>query len=378
MRVNIPDPCHENWNKMSPEGQGRFCNACEKIVVDFTNKKPLEIKEMLMQNTGKVCGRFKKSDLDKPLEEPVPVMPEKTSWFRKKWMAVVAGVAVVFAGKKAQAQEDSIVGKVMKLPAETENKTLSCKPAATVIHGIIGSTNKVTGLSEVQITVYSNGQLIQHKLVFDNDKYFLTVPEHTIWDFKITIEYNAVGYQTKVLYDVPVNKDLIAMDILMVPLSEEALAGLVPQFVAETYTMGIVAEPPQPSIHPPEEVVAGLIEVDDRWMVTYDAPPIDSTKKTTIEYTAPEPEKVVENVVSILTIKAYPNPGSGLFNINIHNSNQSEIFVYDLSGKMVLSKKTTTGLEIIDITNQPNGTYLVKVVSLEHNRAQQLKLVKMN
>ncbi|MGL4595961.1 MAG: hypothetical protein ACRCYO_00440, partial [Bacteroidia bacterium] len=41
--VQIPEPCSEDWNKMTPETQGRFCDKCCKVVVDFTEKTTTEI-----------------------------------------------------------------------------------------------------------------------------------------------------------------------------------------------------------------------------------------------------------------------------------------------------------------------------------------------
>ena len=32
----IPNPCHEDWNKMTPEDKGRHCSVCDKVVIDFT------------------------------------------------------------------------------------------------------------------------------------------------------------------------------------------------------------------------------------------------------------------------------------------------------------------------------------------------------
>ena len=35
-QYHIPEPCHEDWDAMTPEEKGRFCKVCEKSVVDLT------------------------------------------------------------------------------------------------------------------------------------------------------------------------------------------------------------------------------------------------------------------------------------------------------------------------------------------------------
>lgn len=64
-KIRIPEPCHEDWNKMTPDENGKFCSVCVKSVVDFTNKSKTEIEEYLIQNReSQICGRFKKSQID--------------------------------------------------------------------------------------------------------------------------------------------------------------------------------------------------------------------------------------------------------------------------------------------------------------------------
>lgn len=64
-KITIPEPCHENWNKMTPKDNGRFCLSCSKTVIDFTTMLPDEVQHFFIQNQSKnICGRFKKSQLD--------------------------------------------------------------------------------------------------------------------------------------------------------------------------------------------------------------------------------------------------------------------------------------------------------------------------
>ncbi len=52
-------PCHESWDKMTPQKEGRLCAACETTVVDFSSKSLEEIKAYFESNAGKnVCGRY--------------------------------------------------------------------------------------------------------------------------------------------------------------------------------------------------------------------------------------------------------------------------------------------------------------------------------
>ena len=64
-KISIPELCHENWDKMTPDATGRFCLVCNKSVIDFTNKLPEEIQHFFENNQGKkICGRLKTSQLD--------------------------------------------------------------------------------------------------------------------------------------------------------------------------------------------------------------------------------------------------------------------------------------------------------------------------
>lgn len=66
MKISIDNPCHENWEAMTPNEKGAFCLSCQKTVVDFSAKSINEIKSFFRELplTEKVCGRFANDQLD--------------------------------------------------------------------------------------------------------------------------------------------------------------------------------------------------------------------------------------------------------------------------------------------------------------------------
>lgn len=63
--LEIKNPCPKNWETMKIGLNSRFCENCQKNVIDFTKKDKKEILEYLILNrTEKICGRIYRSQLD--------------------------------------------------------------------------------------------------------------------------------------------------------------------------------------------------------------------------------------------------------------------------------------------------------------------------
>ncbi|MCG2420179.1 carboxypeptidase-like regulatory domain-containing protein [Aequorivita sp. F47161] len=65
--IRIPEPCHEDWAKMTTTEKGKFCGVCTKEVFDFTSKTDEEVVKFLSQNKN-ACGRLKKSQLNREVK----------------------------------------------------------------------------------------------------------------------------------------------------------------------------------------------------------------------------------------------------------------------------------------------------------------------
>jgi len=67
------------------------------------------------------------------------------------------------------------------------------------------------------------------------------------------------------------------------------------------------------------------------------------------------------NHTSVLNnIKIYPNPSTGIINIEDGKDSQYEVLVYDASGKLVMKTVTKT---MVDLSNFDNGLYLLKMTN---------------
>lgn len=76
LQLNIPTPCHENWDKMTTVEKGKFCGSCQKQVIDFTAMSDRELALFFKKpSTGSVCGRFMSDQLDRSIEIPKKRVP---------------------------------------------------------------------------------------------------------------------------------------------------------------------------------------------------------------------------------------------------------------------------------------------------------------
>lgn len=96
-RIQINDPCHEDWSKMSPEEQGRFCQSCQKTVVDFRTKSRDEIQAYLaskQKEDSRTCGRFYRHQLDMPKA----VEERNLRRFNSRWLSYFAAACMLAFG----------------------------------------------------------------------------------------------------------------------------------------------------------------------------------------------------------------------------------------------------------------------------------------
>ena len=78
--------------------------------------------------------------------------------------------------------------------------------------------------------------------------------------------------------------------------------------------------------------------------------------------------------VPVFPISIIPNPSTGQFNIAIDNGDVKSIHVFDITGKLILEKKTADPNIMLDLSTQSKGIYILQVETNYGKAVQKLVL----
>jgi hypothetical protein len=150
IQLNIDKPCHENWDNMHPNKDGRHCMSCQKTVVDFSNMTDREILDYISNAGSDICGRADRMQLNRSLRENN--LRKRFSW-RYIWNLVI--VVFVLAGK-AKAQGGIKFHKVAQVKKDRPEEEICLIRKPNFITGTV--KNAMTGESIPFATVMIKGK----------------------------------------------------------------------------------------------------------------------------------------------------------------------------------------------------------------------------
>lgn len=185
-KIQIINPCSQDWNQMMDFKQNKFCSKCEKEVIDFTG---FTKREIIKKITGpkEVCAKIKKSQLDLDL---------RTNRFGNRYLnkfAVLIGLGTfigfnepIFANKTEHQTElrEKTHWKSI-LPKRKLNDTI------TIIGNVIGSDS----LPLPGTNVIYKGSNISTVTDFDGD-FELKIPKEQLSKENYLI-FSFIGFKTK-------------------------------------------------------------------------------------------------------------------------------------------------------------------------------------
>ena len=199
VNISIPKPCHENWEAMTPEEQGRFCSVCSKTVIDFTKASDKEIIEHLNKDNN-ACGRFVSSQLNRDLIVP----KEKSSYWIIANATLFSFLGIGSQTAYSQVKQDTI---------QTDKKNLSQDAVKTVknpftIAGIV--SDDLGPIYGTKIVI--KGSTIGISTDFDG-KYSIEVNEGDILIFSYSGFNNVeiIADSKKTIIDVKMEEDINSM-----------------------------------------------------------------------------------------------------------------------------------------------------------------------
>lgn len=155
-KINIPKPCHQDWNKFTQTAQGKHCQVCAKTVIDFTTWEPSAISNYLLTNKEEeTCGRF----TEKQLESKLPtaeVFAKQISYFRISTLKKIAAI-FLFAfvlQNNSFANEATIHGGTTIIPTQ-----MTSFPTFKYVYKVDKPKKKVAKKKKVVTIKHTKGKI---------------------------------------------------------------------------------------------------------------------------------------------------------------------------------------------------------------------------
>lgn len=192
-RITIPEPCHENWDKMTPTEKGRFCAVCEKNLVDFTTYSTQALFREVSASSGNVCGRFRNDQLERLIYEK----PHKKTGVVKY---ALTSLLAVLAVKNSTAK---VVEAINTAEIESSNHSPGLKEPILLKYTLTvkGTLVDTTGLpygNDIQVFIKElpyetlTGQkgefkfLIREKIELDSVTFVVSPPSGEWFEIKVS------------------------------------------------------------------------------------------------------------------------------------------------------------------------------------------------
>ncbi len=206
LSINVAKPCHQSWESMMPNAEGRHCNECSKTVVDFTNYSDAELVAYFSNLQGKVCGRFRASQLSRSLH--IPPQPHS----RLYRLTVALGLTLLFSQSTAtfaQSTKEPSWGSV----SSARSKGISGEKRVGALTGRV-SDSLGHPVANASVHFYCNGNY--RKMVYTNSGGEYFVKELPYGLYNIFIE--ADGFDVRTVDSIHLHADTVTVHPVVLTL----------------------------------------------------------------------------------------------------------------------------------------------------------------
>lgn len=146
VQITIPEPCNMRQSDMQEVEGGAYCNACRKVVTDFSLMSDKELLNFIEKAAGKdMCGSFHPSQLNRPL------VVAKKIWWQSVLVKRIAAAVFVF-----QSFAQHILAQTRKKPATTVQVSPAKKPVTNrTVKGQLVNYNTSTSVPPTRFLIQS-------------------------------------------------------------------------------------------------------------------------------------------------------------------------------------------------------------------------------
>lgn len=158
--LSIPQPCNERWDAMTPSEKGRFCASCQKQVVDFSGLSDREVIQLIEQSSGKVCGRLRPQQLNRPMvfEPWVQRASVRFSGFFAGLMLLYSADTVSYPNVTTQMEAIS-EGNVSQVPFENDNWEAQKDTLKNTIYGRVIDAQTMKPIANAEIWIKQDSRI---------------------------------------------------------------------------------------------------------------------------------------------------------------------------------------------------------------------------
>lgn len=197
IKLSIPEPCSEDWDKMALVEQGRFCQRCSNIIRDFSTFTDKELVEFISKSTEKVCGRFEDIQLNR-----VIAIPESSHnpIFQKLLLttALATGIAGTTNSKASTSNHPTRNNTVVDANKNTGAEKQTTGNITRQITGTVVDSSNQKPLPYSNLALIYNGRQIA-ETVADGDGNFTFALRKNYSGKRLAISIASYGYADKTI-----------------------------------------------------------------------------------------------------------------------------------------------------------------------------------
>lgn len=231
MYLRIENPCHENWTQMTPLEKGRFCDACQKKVHDFTSSSKQELIDLYRLNDGHLCGRVKSSFLT----EQFVAHQQRKSYLQ--YLKTFCLAAIISFGASLFTVKSALASNLNKL--KKEYLTIQDSINLVEIKGVIRDKENKELLPFCNVRIMIGDSVIAGTSTDMDGKFSLKIDSKKNPVFDLKVQY--VGYKNLLIKNIhPEKKELVfeleaeAAELLGLIIYEERPTPIIDPFFRGT------------------------------------------------------------------------------------------------------------------------------------------------